>query len=177
MLKINFYPVSAINDILSSVEEYKNICEKEGESILNSEEKITGLKFKESDIDAIIAERMSEDYPLTLRASYKYEVKVATIIHELIHRLLHQLGIYDLSVKITEDRGLLSHKVNNLLLYAIWVNLYAKEFADNAVLVESSRRDMYKKEWEWALTQTVDDRRAIFAKLRLEESTEELNKK
>jgi predicted metal-dependent peptidase len=96
---------------------------------------------------------------MQLRASYPAEVKKATLIHELLHRML---GRVRTTTEIDEHRKLF------LVLYDIWVSLYGKEFADRNVAVESLRKGLYDYEtaWKWALAMSPEERAAKFKALR-----------
>lgn len=87
---------------------------------------------------------------------------------------MHNEGIYDLNKKYKEDKGLLSHKVLNLILYDVWESLYGKEFADSEVGVESKRTDIYKQAWDWALSINSSERMKIFNQLKAGEKAENL---
>ncbi len=165
-LQIFFHPDPVTPTTEAAVKEYEEIWQQQAENILNAINFVSGLTPKESQIHAIVRETISQAFPLTLRASYKPNTKVATVIHELLHRILHDYGIYDLSNRITEDRGLLSHKVLNLILYDIWVSLFGKDFADEQVAVEAGRTPMYKEAWDWALSKTSAERATIFSHLK-----------
>jgi predicted metal-dependent peptidase len=126
-------------------------------------ERVTGVPFEERAIKAIIYEAASfsgsGDKPMQLRASYPAEVKKATLIHELLHRML---GRVRTTTEIDEHRKLF------LVLYDIWVSLYGKEFADRNVAVESLRKGLYDYEtaWKWALAMSPEERAAKFKALR-----------
>lgn len=174
-LKIFFHPDPVIPEIETSVREYQNIWSESGDAILEAIHKISGLEIKETEIHAIVRESMSQAYPLTLRASYKSNTKYATIIHELLHRLFNDSGIFVLK-NAPKDGGLLSHKVVNLVLYDIWIELKGKDFADEEMRVESSRTEIYEHAWSWALAMTIEERKAIFTKLKNGVKAEDLIK-
>ncbi len=149
-LMLNFEPFSNDEEIVSSTLDYVELWKNEGGKIVATFEKVTGLKFTEGEIKVIIYEGISrsgknENDPLKLRASYSADVKKATLIHELGHRLLFQLE--------NRQQSLDAHQILFLVLYDIWTELYGQEFADKQVAVESSREGIYdyRKTWEWAL--------------------------
>ena len=131
--------------------------------MIEAMQRITALRFEERDIKAVIYEGTSfsgsGDRPMRLRASYPAEVKKATLIHELLHRMLGR-------VKTTADID--EHRKLFLVLYDIWVALYGREFADRNVTVESGRKGLYDYEsaWKWALAMSAGDRAAQFKMLR-----------
>lgn len=98
---------------------------------------------------------------MKLRASNPLEQKIATLVHELGHRLLFQHGING-----NEKLGI--HQILYLILYDIWVDLYGKDFADQQVEIESNRkspRAPYKECWQWALRKNKNERKNLFIKI------------
>lgn len=165
MIKINFIRDSDRKDRLekinNAINEYKEIWNKEGEKIVNSMEKISKLKFKENNINAIvfISSLSSRSFPLSLSANYPKERMPELIIHELCHRLLSGNKIR-IDFNKGDDITLEIHKVLNLILYDIWEDLYGKEYADKSVEAES-----HKKAWKWALSFTKEERAQKFKEL------------
>ena len=151
MVQIKFYPDCDKTESLEAVNEYQGIWDKEGERIINAIEARSGLKFVENYINAIVFEGVSHSEPLSLRASYTYEVKKGTIVHELLHRLLSGNKVIPVAEN-KREQALVSHKQLNLILYDIWAELYGEEFAKNNVEVEADRADVYKEAWKWALS-------------------------
>jgi hypothetical protein len=96
---------------------------------------------------------------MKLRASYPPDVKKATLIHELGHRLL---------ARIPKTTELDEHRVLFLVLYDIWESLYGKGFADRMVEVEKKRKGLYDYEsaWKWALSLSKEERATKFKALR-----------
>jgi hypothetical protein len=160
---IHFEPQSSTEAFVNATAEYDALWKAEGARMVAAMERIAGLPFEEREIKAVIYEGVSfsgsGNTPMQLRASYPAEVKKATIIHELLHRMLGR-------VKTT--RGIDEHCKLFLVLYDIWVDLYGKEFADRNVAVESQRKGLYDYEsaWKWALAMTAEDRAAKFKTLR-----------
>ncbi len=146
-----------------AAKEYQDIWDAEGEKIVGAMEKVSGVKFAETDVRAIVFEGVSRsglgDAPMRLRASYPPDVKKATIIHELGHRLI---------AGVPRTKELDEHRVLFLILYDVWVSLYGKDFADRMVEVEKGRRGLYDYEsaWKWALSLTKEERAAKFKALR-----------
>jgi hypothetical protein len=160
---IHFEPQSPTEAFVKAAAEYDALWKAEGPRMVEAMERVTGLPFEEREIRAIIYEGASFSgsgaRPMQLRASYPAEVKKATLIHELLHRMLG-------GVKATGEID--EHRKIFLVLYDIWVTLYGKEFADRNVEVESRRKGLYDYEsaWKWALTMSAEERAAKFKMLR-----------
>lgn len=127
-------------------------------------ESISGLKLKDAEVRVIVYEGVSMsgygDGPMKMRASYPSNIKKATLIHELGHRLI---------TDIPKTKEIDEHRVLFLVLYDIWEKLYGKDFADQAVEVEKSRKGLYDYEsaWKWALSLSKEERAAKFKALRI----------
>ncbi len=160
-VKINFSPES--EKYAEATKEYQAIWSSESRRIVEGMEKVSGVKFSEHEIQAVIFEGVSSsgfgDTPMKLRASYPLEVKKGTLIHELGHRLL---------ARIPKTKEIDEHRVLFLVLYDIWDSLYGKEFADRMVEVEKKRRGLYDYEsaWQWALALSKEERAIKFKALR-----------
>jgi len=160
---IRFEPESPTDAFVKAAAEYDAVWKTEGDRIVEAMERITGLRFEEREIKAVVYEGVSfsgsGNTPLRLRASYPAEVKKATLVHEILHRMLGR-------VKTTSDID--EHRKLFLVLYDIWVALDGKEFADRNVAVESGRRGLYDYEsaWKWALRMSAEERAAKFKTLR-----------
>ena len=145
--------------------EYQAIWTTEGKKIIEAMESVSGLRFTEKDVRVIVYEGVSwsgyRDKPMKLRASYPSEIKKATLVHELGHRLI-------VPIRIPKAKQLDEHRVLFLILYDIWEKLYGREFADHAVAVEKKRRGTYDYEsaWQWALALSNEERAAQFKVLR-----------
>ncbi len=142
-------------------DEYRRLWEAEGERIVAAMERVAGLPFPGSPIDAIV----SEGRPMTaydgrtirLRASYSPAYKKATLVHELGHRLAFALP----------RRGDLDdHRLLYLFLYDVWTDLYGEGFADRMASFERRIGPAYDSAWTWALAMTRDERQARLAALR-----------
>ena len=161
MIKVTFYPDSDKAEFMKAAKEYQRIWDIEGERITQAIEKISGLKFVEKFINAIVLERPSRSHPMSFRASYSPAVKRATIVHELCHRILSSNEARHIAFG-DPDRSLKLHKELDLILYDIWVELYGENFAKKAVEFESKLQPFYKEAWEWALGKTREQRRQVF---------------
>ncbi len=93
-MKIYFLPDSdrkdRLKDIEKTLKEYKDIWKSEGVTITQTIERISGLKFQESFINAIVykSSLSSRSVPLSLNSSLSKEQKKWTLVHELCHRLI-----------------------------------------------------------------------------------------
>jgi hypothetical protein len=160
---IRFEPESPTEAFKMAAAEYDVLWKTEGDRIIDAMERVSGVKFVEQSVNAIVFEGASNsgfgDRPMRLRASYPPEVKKATLVHELLHRML---GGVRTTTEIDEHRKLF------LVLYDIWVDLDGQAFADRNVVVESGRKGIYDYEsaWKWALAMSKDERAAKFRALR-----------
>lgn len=152
MLKINFCPESDDPKLVDSAKIYQKIWKVEGSKIVPAIERISGLKFKEKFINAIVFEGISYSHPLRIRASYPDVVKKGTLIHELCHRLLVGNKVEFNKGKNEQARSLEIHKQIYLILYDIWLELYGRDFAHYNVEAESTRGPVYKKALGWVLS-------------------------
>ena len=86
-----------------------------------------------------------------------------SLIHELGHRLSHQLLVMDGSAPmfsrlpaafISGNPGLDSHKLLYLFLYDVWEQLYGSAVADRWRAIERGWADLgfsfIREAWEWA---------------------------
>ncbi|HEV8371143.1 MAG TPA: hypothetical protein VGQ39_24580 [Pyrinomonadaceae bacterium] len=148
--------------------EYQAVWDSEGEKTIEAMERVSGVMFTEKEVQVVVYEGVSwsgsGNSPMKLRASYPPDVKKATLIHELGHRLLTGIPKTD---EIDE------HRVLFLVLYDIWEKLYGKDFADRMVDVEKKRRGVYDYEsaWKWALVMSKEERAAKFKALRMQLAT------
>jgi hypothetical protein len=159
---IHFEPESNTEAFIKATAEYDALWKAEGARMIETMERVTRVPYTEREVKAVIFEGASYsgygDTPMHLRASYPAEVKKATLIHELLHRML---GRVRTTAEVDEHRKLF------LVLYDIWVALEGKEFADRNVVVESRRKGIYDYDtaWKWALAMTPDERAAKFKAL------------
>jgi hypothetical protein len=147
----------------AAAEAYRRLWEEEGPKIVEGMERGSGLRFVETDVKAVIFEGPSQSgfgsTPMYLRASYPADVKKATLVHELGHRLNGQLR--------QRPKDLDEHRLLFLYLYDVWESLYGKAFADEQVTVESGRRGLYDYEtaWKWAMSISKEERASRFAEI------------
>lgn len=157
MFNISFIVDSDRGDIKEKISrglnEYKDIWSKDGERIVEEIEKVSGLEFKENEVNAIVYESSlpSRSFPLSLKASIPLDIKPGLLVHELCHRLLSGNRVR-IKAKEYKDLSLEIHKVLNLILYDVMINLYGKDKTKKLVKWESSSRTgIYKKAWNWVL--------------------------
>jgi hypothetical protein len=164
-VSVRFSPESARFD--EAAKQYQAIWDVDGERIVETMERVSGLTFTETEIQAVVFEGVSHsgsaDSPMKLRASYPADVKKATLVHELGHRLAFQLRFYFGTHKEPD-----SHRILYLYLYDAWVSLYGQNFADQQVAVEKGRTVPaafrwfrgydYKSAWDWALRLSSTER-------------------
>ena len=151
IMKIIFHADSDLIDVSGSVQGYQNIWDSEGDNIVTAWKSKTGLLFRESFVNAIVFEGRGQSHPLSFRASLSPEMKKATIIHELGHRILYK------KIKLPEFSSLENHKHLNLCFYDILIDLDGIEFA-NRVVEEESKHPLYKEAWGWALSLSKEQR-------------------
>lgn len=168
MLKINFSPETDRKEFVEAADVYAEIWAKEGVRIVDKLQELTGLDFKKDSIDAVTFEGISRagvhTPPMKLRSSYPEDVKLAALIHELAHYLLHDNKL-DVNLD-AEGQELENHRRINLFLYDAWADLFSKEFADKQVKVESCRTPFYKQAWDWALGLSREARQKKFEQLK-----------
>ena len=146
-----------------AAEAYRQAWVTEGSAIVEAMERVSGMRFLETHIKAVIFEGPSSsgtsDTPMYLRASYSADVKKSTLVHENGHRLIAQLR--------TRPADLDEHRVLDLLLYDVWVSLWGTDFADEQVIVESGRTGLYdyKSAWASTLSLSKEQRAARFAEI------------
>jgi hypothetical protein len=143
--------------------DYARIWKSDGPRIAASLEAVSGLRFPEARIEAIVSDaRPMTSYDgrlIRLRASYSREYKKATLVHELGHRL---------ALTLPRRGGLDDHRLLYLFLYDVWTDLYGRDFADRMVAIERRIPGGYDYDlaWTWALGQTREERRERLRGLR-----------
>lgn len=150
--------------------DYQEIWNTDGRRIVEAMERISGLTFAETTVNATVFEGKSFSglpwTPMKLRASYTLDSKRSALIHELGHRLNFQLPVRPVNVD--------NHRVLFLFLYDVWQAVYGQPFADRQVAFESRLTPPfflrwvgynYRAAWKWALAMTPDARAAMFAKI------------
>ncbi len=90
-ISIKFIPEIDNTDFVESCAEYTDIWQINGAQIIEKLESISGLKFRDTRIEAILIDGISKSGrsvtdPMKLRYNYPKEVKLGTLIHELGHR-------------------------------------------------------------------------------------------
>lgn len=159
-LKLEFSPET--DKFIEATKAYQKIWNSDGKKIIETMEKTSGLQFRQKEIKVIVYEGVSysgfKSRPMKMRASYSFDVKKGTLIHELGHRLIEG---------VPETAGIDNHRILFLFLYDVWQKLYGKEFADNLVKIESGRRGLYDYEaaWKWALSMNAEKRKAKLSEL------------
>jgi hypothetical protein len=159
-VKINFTPES--DKFEAATKEYQALWRTEGDRMIAALEKVSGVKFKETEFDAIVFEGVSRSgrpggSPMKMRASYSPDTKKATLIHEIGHRHVSQLP--------RRPSDLDEHSFLFLILYDIWVELYGTKFADEQVDVEKKRGGPYPAAWRYALAMTKKEREDKFREI------------
>ena len=138
--------------------EYQSIWNSEGKRIVETYERISGLKFTKTTIQVIVSLDRSEsglgDTPMRLNATLAPNVKRSTLIHELGHRLV--------GTAIRGTDTLDTHKALFLILYDVWADLYGATFADNAVQASRAGSQDYDLAWTWALSFSAEQRASQF---------------
>jgi hypothetical protein len=160
-IKLTFTPES--EKFLEATKQYQAIWSAEGKKMIDAMEAVSGLKFLEPEVAVIVFEGASnsgyKEKPMKLRASYPEDVKKATIIHELGHRMIVQLR--------NRPQDIDEHRILFLYLYDVWMKLYGKDFADRMVKVEQGRKGIYDYEtaWNWAMSLSAEQRAARFKEI------------
>jgi hypothetical protein len=153
-VNLSFTPES--EKFIDATKTYQAIWDADGARVIQAMEEVSGVQFGREDVKVIVYEGIShsgyKDTPMKLRASYTFDIKKATIVHELGHRLNTRIGNRPADVD--------EHRLLFLYLYDVWVKLYGKSFADSAVEVEKKRKGVYDYEsaWNWALRQSAEER-------------------
>jgi len=144
-------------------EEYRQLWEAEGERIAAALEAATGLSFPPTPIEVIV----SETPPMTaydgrtirLKGAYSGPYRLATLVHEMGHRL---------ALTLPRSADLDDHRLLYLFLYDVWNDLYGPAFADRMVRIERRIPGGYDYDgaWAWALAMTREQRQARLRALR-----------
>jgi len=165
-VKMTFTPES--EKFTPATKLYQEIWDHEGGKMIEAMEIVSGLKFLETEVPVVVFEGASNsgfrDKPMKLRASYPEEVKKATLIHELGHRLNSQLK--------DRPKDIDEHRLLFLYLYDVWAKLYGESFADRMVEVEKKRKGIYDYEsaWNWAMSLSRETRAAKFKEIVIKNS-------
>jgi hypothetical protein len=147
--------IAKSTDCISGKREYEAIWREYGKRIVWTWEGFVNTSFDEDLIVATVHDGISFSHPLHLRHSYEYNTKIATLVHELGHILL---------AKHHSEDSLENHKFLYLRLYDVWVELFGKEFADEAVNWEREHLppEVYRAAWDWALNLSKQEREREF---------------
>lgn len=152
---------------------YKNVYEaiwrKYGKKIITSIEKVTNLKYLESEINAIVGEGdasgsnfagSSIDEPMLFR--YSVRDKLGTMCHELGHRFIMEHDYYNLTksnLKISDD-----HQLLDLFLYDSMEMALGNACAEERKNYECTFPDSeFKSSWEWAFKYNYDERQKLLS--------------
>ena len=143
--------------------EYRQMWEIEGERIVAALETTTGLTFPHTPVEVIV----SATPPMTsydgrsmrLKANYSEPYRLATLVHEMGHRL---------ALTLPRSADMDDHRLLYLFLYDVWTDLYGRAFADRMVAIERRNRGRYDYDaaWTWALAMTRAERQAWLRALR-----------
>ena len=161
-MDVRFHPESEEPAVVLATAEYRRLWKAHGEKVVSELVAATGIRFAEPTVDAVVFEGMSQSHPLRLRASYDEETKLATLIHELAHRLVHGHARLAIASDPSEQQRR-SHELIDLFLFDVWMELCGEAFARRQVEVESERRPVYREAWRVTLAL---DRASRAAKLR-----------
>jgi hypothetical protein len=167
VVKINFYSEYDNPELEKAAKEYKEIWEKEGSRITKTIEKISGLKFEEKLINAIIYNEISYSVPLRLQADISIEHKKGALIHELCHRIVVGNNIHVKVRKTYTGWNTDIHKHIFLILHDVRIELFGEEFAKEEIDFEISLWNgkgisPYKIAWDWALAMTKEERQKLW---------------
>jgi hypothetical protein len=127
VLTIRFYPESdRTPDLAPAAAEYQRLWDVDGGRVVACLEGLTGLRFAETRINALVDERPGQSHPLVLRASTDAPTKAGGLVHELGHRLLSgnraALGLPPARL----DRPVETHQFLDLFLFHAWTDLYGR---------------------------------------------------
>lgn len=166
-MKINFYPESDNPIFEKASGEYAKLWEEESIRIQKTIENISGLRFREKIINALVFNDVSYSVPLQLTANITLERKRGALVHELCHRLVVGNNIEVKSGKSYNSWIFATHKHIDLILYDVWVKLYGENFAKREIKYEISLWtgkgiSPYKTAWDWALSMTKPERAKLF---------------
>jgi hypothetical protein len=158
MTDIRFIPIFDDDIFLASTQEYENIWKEKKELILGAFKTVTGLYLVEARIAAIVYEgrsfsgRRPNDIML-LNYKPDIEIKKATLVHELSHRLLFNLKNRIHGTSVDE------HKDIFLFLYDVWIELFGKDFADKMVEIEKAYGEVYLESWNYIFNLSDEERK------------------
>ena len=163
-MQIEFHPADDSEALVRAADEYRTIWDSDSVEILRAVRRNTGLEFAEDAVTATVHNGMSRSHPLQLRANQPKELKQATLVHELLHRLCVSNNVQ--LIDDSESFILAGHKVIYLVLYDILSDIYGRKLAETARKTESTRNDEYRQAWDWALSHDKQQRLKMFKTLR-----------
>ena len=164
-MKINFYPDYDNRELIEACLAYKNLWKVNGKRIVDVIEEVTGLKFIEHEINAIIYNGSAVPFsnPLRLRNQNTDEqIKIGGLIHELTHRIFVGNKIKVNAELSNVNYSLEVHKQLDLVLYDIFVKYLDNDFANKIVDREKQLNTMYEQAWNYALSLTEEQRKETF---------------
>jgi len=145
----------------------RRFWESDGVRIVKTMERVSGLRFRDSAITVIMLPKAGSSgaggtSSSPLRVDIRYPIPMS-LIHELGHRLSHQLLVMDESAPTysklpaelnTGNAGLDGHKLLYLYLYDVWERLYGTAVADRWRDIERGWADLgfgfIRDAWDWA---------------------------
>ncbi|HUE88149.1 MAG TPA: hypothetical protein VMO26_18910 [Vicinamibacterales bacterium] len=169
--------IAADSDHSAFAEAARGFWESDGVRIVKTMERVSGLRFRDSAITVIMSPRAASSgaggiSTSPLRLDIRYPIPMS-LIHELGHRLSHQLLITDESAPRysrmpaelnTGHAGLDGHKLLYLYLYEIWEHLYGIEVANRWREVERGWAELgfgfIRDAWDWSDSLGPDGRAA-----------------
>jgi hypothetical protein len=162
---MRFHPESDREAFVAAAAKYQRLWDEHGEWIVGQLVSVTGLRFAERLLNALVFEGISRSHPLCLRASYDTETKLGALIHELAHRLVAgnraRLGL----PPYHPDRNREEHELIDLFLFDVWSDLYGEPFARRQIAVESRYQPFYREAWKATLALDRAGRAARLAAL------------
>jgi hypothetical protein len=170
MIQIGFVPEADLPELQATAQNYQKLWHEFGSSIVESAKKITGLDFASQKIVATIHNGHSQSHPLMLQATTNRQRSRGDLVHELMHILLVDNNIHS-SVVDDNNHGRAVHKLLDLVLFDIYVEVYGRTFARDQVALEKSQNQDYEEAWEWALNKNFTQRQKMFEKYKLESNS------
>jgi hypothetical protein len=165
MLELRFVAESDEPELHTAVAHYQMIWREFGATIVTAAKKITGLEFPMSSIKATVHNGHSKSHPLTLQATTNRQRSRGDLVHELMHILLVDNNIHSDVIADDGNHGERVHKLLDLILYDVYVEVYGHTFARDQVALEKSQNSDYKEAWEWTLNMTPAERKSKFQQI------------
>ena len=158
---VEFIAATAAHESAARV--YRSVWEQDGARIVAALEARTCMRFSEAKLAALVGDDVSHsggpEHPMGLRASYDFDVKRATLVHELAHRHLWQLAN-----RLDDVDG---HRTLYLILEGVWADVWGEDFAAERVRGETAWQASYDyaAAWGWARKLTLDQRGILWNRL------------